>query len=254
MKLLEDSAKRRGVVLREPIVRPIDSKATARSDWRELFKGIYLKRTLDDLGPVGMRLHDQQRPDHLAAYPLQPGLPSAAADEPAYGWITSSVGVIASIVCALFIDKVGRKRWYATAFLLATVPFLALAWLGATSAIQVLILATAAYADPADHRVLALPLLRRALPNPPARGRHRLRQRVAPGRIVDRPDPGGHHRRRPGHPIRVRCLRRGRARRWPRNAAVRDRDQGQGPRGAVALTSIVGQTAKSWGRLIWRPY
>jgi len=44
--LLENSATRRGVVLREPVVRPVDPKATTRSDWRELFQGIYLKRTL----------------------------------------------------------------------------------------------------------------------------------------------------------------------------------------------------------------
>ena len=64
----------------------------------------------------------------------------------AYGWITSGVGVVASIFCALFIDKVGRKRWYAIAFPTGAVPFLILAWLGATSAMEVLILATAAYA------------------------------------------------------------------------------------------------------------
>jgi putative MFS transporter len=64
----------------------------------------------------------------------------------AYGWITSGVGVIASVVCALSIDKVGRKPWYATAFLLATLPLLALTALGATSAAEVLILTTAAYA------------------------------------------------------------------------------------------------------------
>jgi putative MFS transporter len=64
----------------------------------------------------------------------------------AYGWITSGVGVVASIVCALLIDRVGRKPWYATAFLLATVPLSALSWLGANSAIEVLILATAGYA------------------------------------------------------------------------------------------------------------
>src|SRR4029077_5325357 len=45
VKRLEDDATRRGVILREPVVRPLDSRATARSDWRELFKGIYLKRT-----------------------------------------------------------------------------------------------------------------------------------------------------------------------------------------------------------------
>jgi MFS transporter, putative metabolite:H+ symporter len=60
--------------------------------------------------------------------------------------VTSGVGVIASITCALSIDKVGRKPWYSTAFLLATVPLLTLAWLGATSATEVLILATATYA------------------------------------------------------------------------------------------------------------
>jgi hypothetical protein len=40
------AATRRGAVLHEPVVRPLDSRATAGPDWRELFKGIYLKRTL----------------------------------------------------------------------------------------------------------------------------------------------------------------------------------------------------------------
>jgi putative MFS transporter len=40
-----DSATQRGAVLRSRL-HPIEAKATARSDWRELFKGIYLKRTL----------------------------------------------------------------------------------------------------------------------------------------------------------------------------------------------------------------
>jgi putative MFS transporter len=46
VKMLEDNATRHGAVLREPVVRPVDSRATAHSDWRELFKGIYLKRTM----------------------------------------------------------------------------------------------------------------------------------------------------------------------------------------------------------------
>jgi putative MFS transporter len=40
VKLLEDSATRRGAVLPEPIVRTIDVAPTAQSDWRELFRGI----------------------------------------------------------------------------------------------------------------------------------------------------------------------------------------------------------------------
>jgi len=83
--------------------------------------------------PAGPTLYNQ-----VFQLPLQTSL--------AYGWITSGVGVIASIVCALLIDKVGRKPWYATAFLVGAIPLLTLASLGATSATEVLILATAAYA------------------------------------------------------------------------------------------------------------
>ena len=146
VKLLEDSATKRGFVLRDPVVRPIESKATSRSDWRELFKGIYLKRTLMiwglwvcvymiNNGLVTWLPTLYKQVFHL---PLQTSL--------AYGWITSSVGVIASIACALLIDKVGRKRWYSVAFLVATAPLMALAWISTASAIQVLIFATAAYA------------------------------------------------------------------------------------------------------------
>ena len=146
VKLLEDSATKRGFVLRDPVVRPIDSKATSRSDWRELFKGIYLKRTLMiwglwvcvymiNNGLVTWLPTLYKQVFHL---PLQTSL--------AYGWITSSVGVIASIACALLIDKVGRKRWYSIAFLVATAPLIALAWISTASAIQVLIFATGAYA------------------------------------------------------------------------------------------------------------
>jgi MFS transporter, putative metabolite:H+ symporter len=146
VKLLEDNARRRGAVLREPVVRPIDPQATAHSDWRELFKGIYLKRTLMIWGlwvcaymiNNGLVTWLPTLYKQVFQLPLQTAL--------AYGWITSGVGVIASIICALMIDKVGRKPWYATAFLLATLPLLTLSWLGATSAIEVLILATATYA------------------------------------------------------------------------------------------------------------
>jgi MFS transporter, putative metabolite:H+ symporter len=146
VKLLEDSATQRGAVLREPVVRPVEAKAPVRSDWRELFKGIYLKRTLMIWGlwvcaymiNNGLVTWLPTLYKEFFQLPLQTSL--------AYGWITSSVGVLASIACALLIDKVGRKPWYSTAFLIATVPLLTLAWLGASSAIQVLIFATAAYA------------------------------------------------------------------------------------------------------------
>jgi putative MFS transporter len=146
VKLLEDSATRRGNVLAKPVVRPIDLRATARSDWRELFKGIYLKRTLTIWGlwvcsymiNNGLITWLPTLYKQMFQLPLQTSL--------GYGWITSAVGVVASVICALLIDKVGRRRWYVTAFLLAIVPLSGLALLGATSATEVLILATAAYA------------------------------------------------------------------------------------------------------------
>ncbi len=146
VKLLEDNATRRGVVLREPVVRPLDPQATARSDWRELFKGIYSKRTFTIWGlwvcvymvNNGLVTWLPTLYTQVFHLPLQTSL--------AYAWITSGVGVIASIICALLIDKIGRKPWYSAAFLMATVPLLALTWLGATSATEVLILATATYA------------------------------------------------------------------------------------------------------------
>jgi putative MFS transporter len=63
-----------------------------------------------------------------------------------YGFLTSAVAVAASLLCALYIDRVGRKRWYTAAFWLALVPLLALAYLGTVSAIELLVLATCAYA------------------------------------------------------------------------------------------------------------
>ena len=146
VKMLENDATKHGLDLPEPVVRPLDPRATAKSDWRELFKGIYLKRTFTIwslwfcayLVNNGMITWLPTLYKTVFKLPLQTAL--------AYGWITSGVGVIASIICALMIDKVGRKPWYTWAFLLAMVPLISLTTLGATSAIEVVALATCAYA------------------------------------------------------------------------------------------------------------
>ncbi|MDX3193433.1 MFS transporter [Streptomyces sp. MN03-5084-2B] len=146
VSMLENEAVKQGHVLTEPVVRPVDPTVKTRSDWRELFQGIYRRRTLmiwvlwatvylvnNGLVTWLPTLYKQ-----LFHLPLQTSL--------AYGWVTSGVGVLASVACALLIDKVGRKRWYSWAFLLAIVPLAALTVSGATTAIQVLIMATLAYA------------------------------------------------------------------------------------------------------------
>jgi putative MFS transporter len=146
VSMLENEAVKQGKPLPEPVVLPVDPKATAKSDWRELFRGIYLKRTL----MIWVLW--------IAVYTINNGmvtwLPTlykttfhmSTQDSIFYGWVTSAVGVLASVVCALTIDKVGRKRWYTWAFLLAIVPLVTLFFLGADTAIQVTVFATVTYA------------------------------------------------------------------------------------------------------------
>jgi putative MFS transporter len=118
----------------------------SRSDWRELFRGIYRRRTLmiwamwfcSYVVANGMITWLPTIYRQTFKLPLETSI--------LYGLLTSVAGVIASVACALLIDKVGRKRWYVAAFLLAPVPLAALALLGAETPTQVLILTALAYA------------------------------------------------------------------------------------------------------------
>jgi putative MFS transporter len=142
---MEAGLQRRGVSLEPPsaVVHAFDK---ARSDWRELFRGIYLKRTVM---LVGLWVCSYMIANGLITWlptlyrqifqlPLQTSL--------AYGFTTSAFGCAGALLCALYIDKVGRKTWYTGAFFLAAIPMIILALLGATSAQEVLIFATATYA------------------------------------------------------------------------------------------------------------
>ncbi len=143
---IEQSAIAAGHTLPEPKPVPVPVKAGARSNWRELFQGVYRQRTLtiwamwfcSYVVANGMITWLPTLYRQTFNLPLETSL--------LYGLLTSVAGVIAAIACALLIDKVGRKRWYMGAFLLAPIPLVALAMLGATTPIQVLILAGLAYA------------------------------------------------------------------------------------------------------------
>ena len=140
----EASAEARGAVLAVP--RPAPQLSKARSDWRELFRGTYRGRTLMlwalwfcvYMVINGMITWMPTLYREVFKLSLQTSL--------AYGFITSAFGVVASIVCALLIDRVGRRRWYASAFALGVFPLGALALSGADTAMHVLILVSLAYA------------------------------------------------------------------------------------------------------------
>ncbi|WP_162286930.1 MFS transporter [Pantoea stewartii] len=141
----ESEAIRRGVSLPEPAVRSL-LKPTSSGSIKELFTGFYKPRTymLWVLWLTVYTVNNGMITWFPSLYknwfhlPLETSL--------AFGWITSSCGVAASVLCALLIDKVGRKRWYSWAFMLAVIPLVVLSTLGATSALQVLILGSVAYA------------------------------------------------------------------------------------------------------------
>jgi MFS transporter, putative metabolite:H+ symporter len=143
---LEQSARAGGNTLAEPTPVAATSESGAKSNWRELFSGIYLKRTLMiwTLWFCAYLVANGTITWLPTLYRQTFKLPLSTSLQ--HGFLTSLGGVIAAVICALLIDRVGRKRWYAFAFLAATVPLLALTALGATSANQVLLLAGLAYA------------------------------------------------------------------------------------------------------------
>ena len=142
---IENNFQRRGISLEPPTaaIHPLDK---ARSDIRELFKGLYLRRTVlltalwvcSYMIANGLITWLPTLYNRVFQLPIQTSL--------GYGFTTSAFGCAAALICALYIDKVGRKVWYTLAFLLATVPMALLAVLGAASAQEVLIFATATYA------------------------------------------------------------------------------------------------------------
>ena len=142
---LECSAEARGHQLPEPTIVVV-SRASGASNWRELFQGVYRARTLT--------IWAMWFCSYFVANGMITWLPTLyrqTFDLPLgtslfYGLLTSLGGAVAAVACALLIDRVGRKRWYTAAFLLAPIPLVALALLGATTPILVLVFAGLAYA------------------------------------------------------------------------------------------------------------
>jgi MFS transporter, putative metabolite:H+ symporter len=117
-----------------------------KSCWREMFTGIYLKRTLTiwTLWFCAYLVANGTITWLPTLYRESFGLPLETSLR--YGLLTSLAGIVAAIVCALLIDRVGRRRWYMMALAAPALPLLTLVALGATSATQVLFLVGLAYA------------------------------------------------------------------------------------------------------------
>ncbi|HTH99128.1 MAG TPA: MFS transporter [Stellaceae bacterium] len=133
---------------RSPLPPPAPSAPAtpqAKARWADLFGGIYLGRTLV--------LWVCWFATYLANYGLTTWLPSVyqqvfklpLEQALSYGLVSSLLGLVTSLACALFIDRVGRRRWFAGAFLGSAFSLLTLWWIGPSSAERVLVLSTISF-------------------------------------------------------------------------------------------------------------
>ncbi|WP_415466237.1 MFS transporter [Clostridium saccharoperbutylacetonicum] len=130
--------------IRVPVTMTV-SKPKVKGNWKELFSPFYRWRTL-----VVWILW-------FSAYFISNGLnnwlPSlyktvynlSLEDSLHAASLTNIVQVVVVIVCALVIDKIGRKKWAVGAFFVAGILLLALFSNGATSAQSVMFLGSSAY-------------------------------------------------------------------------------------------------------------
>lgn len=116
-----------------------------KTDWRELFQGIYLRRTLTVwviwfcayFVTYGLTTWLPSLYSNVFKLPLQQSLK--------FSLITSFSGLIGAFACAMLIDYVGRKTWFTGAFLGGAV-FMILLWnAGAASPYVILTYASLSY-------------------------------------------------------------------------------------------------------------
>jgi len=119
--------------------------AASRAVWMDLFKGDYARRTLV--------LWLCWFATYLANYGLTTWLPSVyqqvfklpIGQALSYGLIANVLGLASSLACALLIDRVGRRLWFACAFGGSAAALLALWAIGPTTAERVLVCSTVSF-------------------------------------------------------------------------------------------------------------
>jgi putative MFS transporter len=113
--------------------------------WREIFEGIYLRRTL-----VVWVLWFSC---YTVTYGLLTWLPTLfrtefelpLATSLGYGLIIQSIGFVGSATCAFLIDYVGRRRWFIMAFFGGGLSLCSLWLVGTDSAVPVVVCASASF-------------------------------------------------------------------------------------------------------------
>src|SRR6266566_9022801 len=144
MTLIEsETQKATGAPL--PPVKPVVSTADKPAAWADLFGPLYLRRTLvvwviwfaAYFVNYGLTIWLPTLYRTVFKLPLDVSL--------RYGLITQAVGLLGTLICALAIDHVGRRPWFAVSFVAAALALGALAFFPAPSAEHVLAFMTIAY-------------------------------------------------------------------------------------------------------------
>jgi putative MFS transporter len=112
-----------------------------QATWTELFSPAYRRRTLV--------IWVAWFATYFANYGLTTWLPTIyrtvfklpLEDALNYGLITQACGLFTSFACAMLIDRVGRRIWFAMAFAGAAAALLTLWWIGPSSAERILVFA-----------------------------------------------------------------------------------------------------------------
>jgi MFS transporter, putative metabolite:H+ symporter len=138
---IENEARQEGKVIPEIDLKPVEER---KSDWRELFQGIYRRRTLmvwviwvcTYFVTYGLLTWTPTMYSSVFKLSLEESLRLPL--------LTQLVSVLTGLFAAFLIDRVGRRAWITGAFLLTSLPLLILWLLGATSAWQVWWLVTIA--------------------------------------------------------------------------------------------------------------
>ncbi|HEY6992642.1 MAG TPA: MFS transporter [Xanthobacteraceae bacterium] len=144
MALIEtETQKATGAPL--PPVKPVVSTADKPASVADLFGPLYLRRTLvvwviwfsAYFVNYGLSIWLPTLYRTVFKLPLDVSL--------RYGLITQAVGLLGTLICALTIDHVGRRPWFAVSFAAAALALAALALYPAPTAEQVLTCMTIAY-------------------------------------------------------------------------------------------------------------
>jgi putative MFS transporter len=124
---------------------PAAAVTEAKPDWRELFSPFYRHRTLVVWGLwfctylVANGLNNWLPTLYKSVYHLDLKTALRAAS------MTNVLQVLATLACALMVDRWGRRNWASACYVVAGVLFVSVAFLGADSVVRMGILATLAY-------------------------------------------------------------------------------------------------------------